>query len=84
MRRLGPILGGVSTRPLHLSPELAEAVARARQALDDAGELHGRPSGYQSPLDAKERAAVARIIADGTYRRLADAVAADDPEIGDQ
>jgi hypothetical protein len=78
------IVGPVSTRPLHLSPELAEVVERARQELEAAGEMHGRPSGYRSPLDEQERAAVARIIADGTYRRLADAVAATDPDIADQ
>jgi hypothetical protein len=37
-----------------------------------------------SHLDEQERAAVARLIGDGTYRRLADAVAAEDPEIADQ
>jgi hypothetical protein len=78
------IVERVSTRPLNLTPELAEAVERARRELDAAGELHGRPSGYRSPLDDQERAAVGRIIADGTYRRLADAVAATDPEIADQ
>jgi len=67
-----------------LTPELAEAVAHAREALDAAGELHGLSGNYTSPLDDEERAAVTRILRDGTYRRLVEAVAAHDPEIADQ
>jgi hypothetical protein len=77
------IVERVSTRPLNLTPELAEAVERARVGLESSGELP-RPGGYRSPLSAEDSAVVARIIADGTYRRLADAVAATDPEIADQ
>jgi hypothetical protein len=73
----------VSTRPLHLTPELAEAVERARVGLESSGELP-RPGGYRSPLSPEGQAVVTRIIADGTYRRLADAVAATDPELADQ
>ena len=73
----------MSTRPVHLALHLTEAVERARRGLDTSGELP-RPGGYRSPLGPEERAAVARIIEDGTYRRLADAVAATDPEIADQ
>jgi hypothetical protein len=43
-----------------------------------------RAGRYRSHLDEQERAAVAKLIGDGTYRRLADAVAAEDPEIADQ
>lgn len=78
------ILGGVSTRPVELSPSLAAAVERARAQLAADGELHGRPSGYQSPLSDREKELVRRFLSDGTYRRLADMVAADDPEIADQ
>jgi hypothetical protein len=77
------IVARVSTRPLNLTPELAEAVERARVGLESSGELP-RPGGYRSSLGPEDRAVVARIIADGTYRRLADAVAATDPEIADQ
>jgi hypothetical protein len=73
----------VSTRPVELSPALAAAVADAREALEADGELRGRPTGYTSPLSEQERAAVLRFVRDGTYRRLADAIAADDPEIAD-
>jgi len=38
---------------------------------------------YESPLGDQEREAVARILRDGTYRRLADAIAADDTELAD-
>jgi hypothetical protein len=67
---------------VNLTPELADAVERARAAL--GGDELPRPGGYRSPLGPEDRAVVARIIADGTYRRLADAVAATDPEIADQ
>lgn len=83
MTRWSRIVQGVSTRPLHLTPELAEAVERARVGLESSGELP-RPGGYRSPLSPEGRAVVARIIADGTYHRLADTAAATDPEIADQ
>lgn len=81
--RRSRIVEVVSTRPLHLTPELAEAVERERVGLESSGELP-RPGGYQSPLSPEGRAEVDRIIKDGTYKRLADAVAATDPEITDQ
>lgn len=68
----------VPTRPVHL----VEAVHRARVGLETSGELP-RPGGYRSPLGPEDRAVVARLIADGTYRRLADAVAATDHEVAD-
>jgi len=68
---------------VHLDPELARAVERARQALDSSGQLRTQPGSYKSPLGEKERAAVARMLRDGTYRRLADAVVSDDPELAD-
>lgn len=67
---------------MQLTPQLADAVEQARASLG-ADELP-RPGGYRSPLCPEDRAVVARIVADGTYRRLADAVAATDPEIADQ
>jgi hypothetical protein len=74
----------VSTRPLRLNPALQEAVERARADLSASGQLTLKPGEYQSPLGADERAAVARIVRDGTYGRLADMVAYDDPELADQ
>jgi hypothetical protein len=73
----------MSTRPVELSPALAAAVERARAELAEDGELRGRSSGYQSPLDERTRDVVRRFLSDGTYRRLTDMVAADDPEIAD-
>jgi len=74
----------MATRSLHLDPPLREAVERAREALDEADGV-GVPTTerYESPLGDQERAAVARILRDGTYRRLADGVAADDAELAD-
>ena len=74
----------MTTRPLRLDPALQEAVDRARDALGATGQLQPRPVAYESPLDEQERGAVARMLTDGTYRRLADAVAAGDAEIADQ
>ena len=53
-------------------------------ADDEGDNLGWKKFGYRSPLGPEDRAVVARIIADGTYRRLAEAVAATDPEIADQ
>lgn len=76
--------GRVATRPLRLDPALQEAVDRAREAFAASGQLQPRAGLYRSPLDEHERAAIAGILTDGTYRRLADAVAAEDAEIADQ
>ncbi len=74
----------MATRSLHLDPALQEAVERARETLDEAGGLgEATAERYESPLADQEREAVARILRDGTYRRLADAVAADDDELAD-
>jgi hypothetical protein len=68
---------------LHLTPELAALVEQARVGLEASGELP-RPGGYRSPLSPEGRAVVEGILADGTYRHLADAVGAADPEVADQ
>ena len=80
----GRIVEVVATRSLHLDPALQAVVERAREALAEAGGLGVRTAErYESPLGDQEREAVARILRDGTYRRLADAVAADDAELAD-
>lgn len=71
----------MTRRPAKLSPELTKAIAHAREVVAASGGLQRR-SGYVSPL-GETGAAVARFIEDGTYRRLADAVARDDPEVAD-
>jgi hypothetical protein len=73
----------VATRPPHLDPALQEAVNCAREALATSGQLRPKPGTYKSPLSEQERSAVAKILRDGTYRKLADAVAAEDPDIAD-
>ena len=80
----GRIVEVMATRSLHLDPALQEAVERAREAIAEAGGLGvSSAERYESPLGDQEREAVARILRDGTYRRLADAVAADDAELAD-
>jgi hypothetical protein len=39
------------------------------------------PASYTSPLSEQERRAVATLLRDGTYRQLADAAGAVDPDI---
>ena len=74
----------MATRSLHLDPALQEAVESTRKAIAETGGLGvSSPERYESPLGDQEREAVARILRDGTYRRLADAIAADDTELAD-
>ncbi len=73
----------VATRPLHLDPPLQDAVDRARDAFAAAGQLQPKRGRYRTSLGDQERTAVAMILSDGTYRRLADAVATGDSEIAD-
>jgi len=74
----------MATRSARLSPELRQAVDRARASLEASGQLHPAPGPYRSSLGAPERAVVAQMLQDGTYRRLADAVASADPDLADR
>ena len=67
---------------MHLEPGLAEAVERARSAIADSRASLARP-GFESPLDETERAAVAKMLRDGTYRRFANEITAIDPDLAD-
>jgi hypothetical protein len=73
----------VANHPVHLDSALQEAVNRAREAIASAGELRPNPVPYTSPPSEQERRAVATLLRDGAYRQLADAAAANDPEIAD-
>jgi hypothetical protein len=73
----------VATHPVHLDSALQEAVNRAREAIAGSGDLRPKLGPYTSPLSEQERRAVAALLRDGTYRQLADAVAANDPDTAD-
>lgn len=68
---------------MRLEPALAEAVERARDAAEAYGERRNRRASFTPPLGDKERAAVARMLRDGTYRRLADELTRGDAELTD-
>lgn len=73
----------MAVRP-KLDPEFQELVERTRARLAAAGEL--RPpvtAPYESPFDDETRKAILELVRSGEYRRLADAIAAEDPEIAD-
>jgi hypothetical protein len=74
---------GVMT-DLHLAPEVAAVVARARGVAEASGELYPGTAGFESPLSPAARAVIASWIADGGYRAAVMAVAAEDPELADQ
>jgi hypothetical protein len=72
----------VSTRPADLSPELRDAVERARVLAEADGELHPLAGPYESPLPAVVRDALDQMLRDGTYDQAVAAVVAEDPELG--
>jgi hypothetical protein len=73
----------VATHPVHLDSALQEAIDCAREAIPSSRELRPEPGLYMSPLSERERRAVATLLHDGTYRQLANALAANDPDIAD-
>lgn len=72
----------MTVRPA-LDPDLQEIVDRTRAELKANGQLRAATGIYRSPLDAETRQAVANFVASGEYRRLADEVGHDDPELAD-
>ena len=71
----------MAVRPAELSPELTEAVERARALAAADGELRPRAGPHESPLPQVVRDALDQILRDGTYERAVTAVIADDPEL---
>ena len=71
----------MTTRPADLSPELREAVERARAQAEADGELHPAKGPYESPLPPVVRDKLDEILHDGTYDRAVAAVIAEDPEL---
>ena len=71
----------MAVRPAELSPELTEAVERARARAAADGELRPRVDANESPLPQVVRDALDQILRDGTYERAVTAVIADDPEL---
>ncbi len=70
---------------LHLDPDLAQVVARARHRAEAAGELDVAPiSEFRSPLSTAARQVLAEWLASGEYRRAVRAVIAEDPELADE
>lgn len=74
----------VSARPVELEPVLVAAIERARKSAKDSRERLRGHVPYTSPLSEDERAAVAKMLANGTYRQLADVVTRDDPDLDDR
>lgn len=73
----------MATRPVELDQRLAAAVARARAGLTDEDLPRKSAAGLRNflGLDEAGKAAVARMLRDGTYARAGAAVVADDPEL---
>jgi len=70
---------------LKLSPELSEAVERARAAAEESGELLVAPySPPATPLPPEARAALADWVASGDYDRVVAELTADDPDLATQ
>lgn len=71
--------------PISVSPELEEAIARARRQAEAAGELgRRRPVRPREPLPPEVRAFFRRILDDGSYAEAVARLGAEDPEIADQ
>jgi len=65
-----------------MSPELRDAIDRARRQARVAGELLDSPTeAPRSPLSALARAALADWKASGDFERTVAVVAADDPDL---
>lgn len=68
------------TVDLGANSDLRDAVARARAAAEKDGSLHPLP-GKHVEVTPEFRAAIARLIDDGTYAAAVAEVVADDPEL---
>lgn len=75
-------VGAISNMALDLEAnrDLQDAVGRARAAADKDGSLHPLP-GKHVQVTPKFRAAIARLVGDGTYASAVAEVVADDPEL---
>lgn len=67
------------------SPELSEAVERARKGAREAGELLDQPTEpFRSPLSPEVQAVLREWRDSGEFDRALAEVIADDPELADQ
>ncbi|MGH3629032.1 MAG: hypothetical protein ACRDRL_16550 [Sciscionella sp.] len=73
----------MAVQPSKLSPDLQELIARTRAKMEREGEFYPAKGPYESPFDDETRVAIKELLVSGEYRRLADLVAADDPEVAD-
>lgn len=93
-RRSGIVGAFLSLRPatlcsmanrLTMSPELSEAVERARKGAREAGELLDPPTEpFRSPLSPEVQAVLREWRDSGEFDRALAEVIADDPELADQ
>ena len=74
----------MAVKRLDLSPELREAIERARPTVAAEVATHRRRRHVDTePLPGEMRSAVERLIADGSYGRAVEAVAVEEPDLAD-
>jgi hypothetical protein len=74
----------MAVEPIEPGPQLREAVVRARQAAEAAGELRPpEPGPCRSPLPPEAAEAILELLRDGTYAAAVARVVAEDPELAD-
>jgi len=70
---------------LHLDPELASVVERARQRAVESGELPRGPfRPFQSRLSPQEAEVIVEWLRDGGYDDAIAQIAAEDPDLANQ
>jgi hypothetical protein len=75
----------VGTDPLELRDDFAAVVARVRDEIAATAEDKApTPGEYVSPLGPAESDATVRLLWDGTYRRAADRIGEQDPDLADE
>jgi len=74
----------MAVKRLDLSPELRDAIERARPTVDAEVAAHRRRRHVdREPLPSEARSAVERLIANGSYARAVEAVAVEEPDLAD-
>ena len=74
----------MAIHPIEFDDDLATVVARIQREMIAAGEHKAPAAGvYEPPFGDNARAAIMKLVRDGTYREAARRVAVDDPELAD-